>query len=530
MINPYYQYLLEKPSGIEEGYRYCLDQSTFFIASDSVIQMSGAYLKNIDSKIDLLQRIILEKANDNPSNHGYLAEYWHAYTYNISSAVLRTASWAKVLDSPEDRAKLGGADILTSFGQELGSKYCKTPYDTAMAQAKTIKQRFNAYHSKHPEVTLEEYLESNNLDKDVDINRSIYDGQARLAPSDQIPDMIKALNKRIDHDMFSGSEQQAKDIASLIETRDALVDHISGPNGEHSFPLTFEQAKALQRCAKNGTFDPARFDIEAARLADKAFLVTNAVNAGLNAAWTSLMLKLAPEIVNVLTKAVKGGIITSEDLANLGKAGASGFATGFIRGTFVAAITSAAEIGYLTDAMQKAALDSSFASGIAVLVTTAMNISRDAAALARGTISRQEFAYRAEKAVVVASAGYICGCAVQSLLLEFPTIGYMLGNFIGSILGGFAFDIKERIFISACVENNWTFFGLVDQDYTLPPEVEARFGFDRLAYDTITYDVLHYDKMIYDKMHYDLIHYDRIDMHFVKRGVIGIRKVGYQVI
>ena len=526
-MNPYYKDLMAASSPIEEGYHFCLNQSAFFIASDSVIQTSGVYLQEIDSKIDLLQRIILEKANDNPSNHGYLAEYWHAYTYNISSAVLRSASWARVLDSAADRAQLGGADILTSFGQEFGSKYCDTPYNTAMAQAKTIKQRFNAYHSKHPECTLEKYLESKNLDKDVDINRSIYDGQARLAPSDQIPDMIKALNKRISHDLYSGSEEQAKDVSSLIETRDALVDHITGPKGEHSFPLTFEQAKALQRCAKEGTFDPARFDIEAARLADKAYLITNAVNAGLNAAWTTLMLRLAPEIIKVLNEAVRSGRITSGDLANLGKAGVSGFVSGFIRGTFIAAITSAAEMGYLTDALQKAAFDPSFSSGVAVLVATAMNITRDAAALAHGTISRQEFAYRAEKTIFVASAGYICGCAVQSMLLEFPAIGYMLGSFIGSVLGGFAYDVKERIFISVCVEKGWNIFGLVEQDYALPSDVEAQFGFDRLAYDIVSYDHLSYEVMSYDVIQYDLIHYDAVEMHFVKRGIIGVRKVGF---
>lgn len=511
---------------IKDGYSFFMNNASTFVGSTETVQTSGQYIGDVNEKILWLKDAINNNGNNNPSNSGYLAEYWHDGTCKISAAILRTNTWTHVEDSQESRSVLGGADITTSWEQDYGLKYCKDGKASAMAQATTIKQRYMEYIHNHPDCSKEEYLRVHGLDENTDINLPLYESQARLIPSDQLEAAKEALQRRIDHDIAVGGEQ-AKDVLALIQTKNALTDHIEGPNGEKSFPLTYEQAKQLQKCAKNGNFDPSKYDISAARLADKSYLLSNSVQAGINAAWTSVLLKIVPEIISVLKKAVEDDELSIDDLKKLGTDTIENSSLGFIRGVFTSSITTSIELGYWGESLQLASLRPDFAASIAVVVATAMSIAGDSIKLARGKITKEEFVYKVEKTVFIASASYICGIAVQGLMLEMPTIGYMLGSFVGSILGGLVFEAKERAFISICINKGWTFFGLVKQDYELPKEVMRKLGFNEMHYDEIHYEQMHYNELSYNSITYNELHYDKLDVIMVRRGVIGVRKIGY---
>lgn len=523
-------------SPVSAGYEYYLRNSQLFVGAQQSSLLNGKYIEEIDSRILQLKWVINAGAmnmdgsiSENPSNHGNLAEYWHAFTYRISAAAKGTSSWAHAEDSPEARRILGGADITTSWKQDYGLKYYDSAKKSGMQQAKTLKQEFKEYQSKHPDCTQEEFLRIHGYDENADINLPKYEGQARLIPADQLEDARRALQKRIDHDLHSGSDAQAADVRALIETRDMLTDHIEGPDGEKSFPLTYKQAKQLQECAKTGSFDPKDFDIDAAKVADRTLMMENVISAGLTAMWTSALLKVAPEILSCIKQLLDDGLITREDIANIGKAGAEGAASGFIRGVLIAAVTTAAELGYLGPAIKAAAFKPDFTSGIAVLVTSMMSIASDSILWAKKDISKQEFFYRAGMTVFMASASYICGVAIQGILVEFPAVGYMLGSFLGSLIGGALFTVKEKFFISICVQNGWTCFGLVSQDYSLPDDVLREMGFDLVVYDDVDHDEVSYDEVSYDDVSYDDVTYDEIDARYISRGVIGVRKVGWIV-
>ena len=59
---------------------------------------------------------------------GYLAEHWHAGTFNINAAATESLHRAKTLGSTE----YASVDIATNFGQSYSSKY--------MGQANKVRQ------------------------------------------------------------------------------------------------------------------------------------------------------------------------------------------------------------------------------------------------------------------------------------------------------------------------------------------------------------------------------------------------------
>lgn len=58
----------------------------------------------------------------------------------------------------------------------------------------------------------------------------------------------------------------------------------------------------------------------------------------------------------------------------------------------------------------------------------------------------------------------------------------------------------------------FTMFGLVEQDYTLPKEIIEQMGIETFEYESFQYDTFEPDTL---------------DITFLRRGVIGILKVGY---
>ena len=61
---------------------------------------------------------------------------------------------------------------------------------------------------------------------------------------------------------------------------------------------------------------------------------------------------------------------------------------------------------------------------------------------------------------------------------------YMLGSLAGSLIGGISYKIGCAVFIGLCVDKGMTFFGLVDQDYTLPDHVLKRIGPEVFEYES----------------------------------------------
>lgn len=137
------------------------------------------------------------------------------------------------------------------------------------------------------------------------------------------------------------------------------------------------------------------------------------------------------------------------------------------------------------------------------------------------------FTQRLEKRVFIASFSYISGVYVQGIMPYLPIIGYMIGSFLGSLLGGFIFEVRERLFMSICIHSGFTFFGIVEQDYELPQEVKDYLSIESMEIETLTPEDINPETNMPEQMNVETMKFEKMEIIGVKRGVIGIRKIGY---
>jgi hypothetical protein len=102
---------------------------------------------------------------------------------------------------------------------------------------------------------------------------------------------------------------------------------------------------------------------------------------------------------------------------------------------------------------------------------------------------------------------------------------------IGSLLGSafaVAYNIGKNRLISFCVDSGFTCFGLVDQNYELPEEVLSEMGIDTIQIPRATIPRAVIPK---SQVHGTVqkARYETIDIKMVRRGVIGVNKVGYML-
>lgn len=511
----------------EEGYDYAIENLSAYIGGEQTRQVNQPYLDAIKEQIDKLTEAINGyQGNANPQLKGYVAEAWHTYTFNIDAAAKQSGQRAAQVQSNG----LGSVDI--SVGDDQYSlKYYQTGGKSALAQAHSLEYAYQRYIHKLGEgseiPTREDYLKMNGIDPNTNMQLGMYEGQARLIPSDQIQDAIKTLNERIQKELNNlNNPNRAETAQRLIEVRDKLTTHISGPNGEQSLELTEKESRILASQAKEGKFDPARYDITLAKKADMMLVCSNAMKAGLNAAWISALLKMVPQLVTVIRKLIQEGYFDFDDLVDAGKSGLSGAKSGFINGFLCAAITSASQLGYMGNAMQSAVNSASFAPCLGVAVVLLYQAMSDGIKCAKGELSGAQYAYNIERSLYVGVGGLAGGLALQSLI-PIPVVSYAVGSMIGSLLGGFVFVAKESVMMSLCVKNGYTVFGIVDQDYTMPDEVRKKLGFPVYGYEE--YQFKEYEYKRYQPQTFEMKKYDwkRMDCVILKRGVIGFRKVGY---
>ncbi len=99
----------------------------------------------------------------------------------------------------------------------------------------------------------------------------------------------------------------------------------------------------------------------------------------------------------------------------------------------------------------------------------------------------------------------------------------MLGNFVGSLLGGFVYKELDDIVMALAVEKGWTFFGIVDQNYELLDSVLKEIGLDVFEFDEFEFDEFEFDEFEFDEFEFD--EYRPNFISAIRRGVIGVHRV-----
>lgn len=81
--------------------------------------------------------------------------------------------------------------------------------------------------------------------------------------------------------------------------------------------------------------------------------------------------------------------------------------------------------------------------------------------------------------------------------------------------------------MSLCVSNGYTFWGLVEQSYEMPAHLLKKLGYDIFEYEDFDYSSFEVNTLEHEPFDYEPFNYDKLDIIIMKRGIIGIRKIGY---
>lgn len=499
--------------GFSEGFEFYLSH----IADFAGVTIGVDYVNSVNSEIDaFLNSVSLFKGCNTSIDtlKGDLAEFWHAGTFNMNAAA-RGSSHRVQVDRSHD---YGSADITgKNFKASYGLKYYKSGAESAKEQAISIFEKYKRYISKGGKESLEEYLQKRGFQDDTILHDPLYTGQLRVIPSDQMKKAIEWLEKKIAKEMNSRPEQ----VARYKETLQLLRSCVSDNEGNASIPLKEEDAKKLAKLAKEGDIDPKEFGLTTQELIRFEYLLKQSFKAGLTAATISAVLRITPELFNVIKFLIENGELDESEFKHIGFSALSGAAEGFVRGSISAAITTAFQAGLLGSALKS--VDPSVVGAVTVI---AMDALKNAYKVSTGEMTRYEMANELIRGMFVSTCALI-GAGITQSIIEVPVLGFMIGSFAGSLAGTYAYSAVYQPVISFCIDTGFTMFGLVKQDYRLPKDVLREIGVKVFEYEKFEYKKFEPIRFQYRRFNYKRFEPIRMNVVFLRRGVIGVNEIGY---
>lgn len=499
--------------GIREGFDFFVEHYGDFSGAID----GGQYVDAVNEAIkDFSNDVKHFKGMNTDVNQlkGDLAEFWHADTFNIDAAVKGSSHRVQV-DRSHD---FGSVDVSAqNFDGEFGLKYYKDGIESARQQSKSVFETYKHYQSRGGKESLEEYLKNRDFQNDSVLNDPVYKGQVRVIPTDQLEDATKWLERKIAEEGSKRSEQ----VERYKDTLDLLRDKVSDNKGNESIPLSEEDAKKLANLAKEGNIDPEEWGLSTEELVRAEYILKEAFKAGLTAATISVVLRTAPVILNSIKYLIENGEVEEGQIKEIGVAALKGGAEGFVRGTISAAITTACKTGALGTALKGVS-----PSLVGAVTALSLNAVKNSYAVATGKMTRYEMSNELMRDMFTTTCSLALG-AVGQAVITVPVLGFMIGSFVGSIVGSFSYGIVYKPAISFCIDTGFTMFGLVKQDYQLPEDVLEEIGIEVFDYESFEYDTFEPERFEFNTFNMDRFEPERIDMIFLRRGVIGVNEIGF---
>ena len=501
--------------GFKEGYKFAEQQASLQYAAT----LGEEYIEDVNNGIDELVKQLGELAQKNIAKSdnilsGDMAEIWHADTFNINSIIKMSADHATAGRSND----LGSVDVKLDSGAEYSLKYYSTGKESAKAQAVSA---FEEYKHNGGKLSLDEYLlKHSELTRDQAIGSPLYDGQFRLCPDNQVEDIKAFLKRKILEEQYrdDGQAQRYQDaLDKLAESQGHAV--IDNGDGVRSIPLTKVQSTELAKLAKENKIDPAKWGLTTAQRVSFQDILKGAYKAGMSAALIDAVLKVAPEIYKALDYLIKNGNVDKDDIKRIGVSALKGATQGFFIGGVTYSITTACKAGIFGESLQS--INPHVAGALAVVI---YNVIGNAISVAQGKMTTSQMSEAFTRDIYMSVCMITGGGALSS---AFGPIGYLVGTLLGSIIGGFTYTVGKQLVISVCIEHGFTAFGLVEQDYSLPDSVLDEIGVDVFTPETFSYEEFLTEAKAFDDFEYETMEYQTFDIQVLRRGVIGINKIGY---
>lgn len=484
-------------NSFETGWNY----SSKIIGSQYATSLSQAYVGSVQKEIDDLANKILNHTYKNApldTLQGYMFEEFSAGTFNINSVAAGSEYRAEVLG----RKDLGSVDIEIKDGKKniiksISAKSWKDGAKSAIAQAKL-----------NPET-----------------GQALYLNQERLVPSDQIVDARATAHRR----SLENKEIRPNLAKAYSETEKKLTTKIESPDGVSSIESTREQHDALAKDSQEGTFDPEKYDVTLSKAIDK-YILKQAFKAGCTTAFIAATLQMAPEIYKALDCLIKNGEIDPKQLLQCGEKGITASAEGFLQGSITYTFCVKCAEGSFGESLKTMVLNEANTSIIAIAVTIVLQTVKNSILVAAGKMTPQQMGEAFTDSVII-SGGYLLGAKIggaigQAIGFELPVVGYILGSLIGTAFCA-VYKVGKKKFLSICVDTGFACFGLVDQDYSMPVEYLHELGIEIVLPDFLTPDYTEPDYLMPDYLEPDYLIPETIEFKTVRRGLIGVNKVGY---
>lgn len=502
-------------NAFEEGYAFFEKQAGVQMA----VRLGSEYVTLVDTEIAKLLADL--NAFDGFKTgadklKGDIAEFWHADTFNIE-AVVHGSEHRAFIDRSHDFAS---ADISSNFGKLFGLKYYKTGEASAKQQAKSVFERFHEYRSSGGKDTLEAFLEKRGFSDDSVLHDPIYSGQIRIIPKDQLETARQWLRNKIATESTIRPEQMER----YKDTLKMLSDRLEDGQGTESIALSEADAKALAVLAKEGDIGAEELKalgVSADQMIQFEYLAKEAFKSGLSAATISMVLAIGPEIYKAIDYLIKNGELEEKQFQRIGFAALKSGGEGFVRGTVSAAITLACKSGMLGEAFKSVS-----PSIIGMATVLAMNTMKNSFKVANGTMTRSELAQELIKELIVSSSALAIGSVAQAFI-EIPVVGFMIGSFVGSAIGSFAYTCGYNAVMSFCVDTGFTMFGLVNQNYTLPDDIFEHIGVAIFQYERFISKQFRKRNFTHTSFNRRQFSGHTLETHILRRGVIGVSEIGY---
>ena len=299
---------------------------------------------------------------------------------------------------------------------------------------------------------------------------------------------------------------------------------IEDGEGVESIPLSTNDAKKIAELSKEGLVteeELKKLGISTENIVKFEYILKESFKAGLTALQITLVLKLAPEIYKAINYLINNGEIDINQFKKLGIESLKSGSEAFLRGTIAATITGACKAGLWGESLK-----SINPTIIGTLTVFTLDIIKNSFKVAQGKMSRQELVNEMTKEMFILSCSLGVGILSQTFI-NIPVFSFMIGNFVGSILGAFVYDKVYNIALSFCIDTGFTMFGLVEQDYRIPDHILKEIGiktFDFKTFETKTFELKSFKFKIFEPKTFELKSFKTT---ILRRGVIGVSKIGY---
>jgi len=514
----------DRRDSFEKGYQQGL-QNAIQTSGGAAIsaKIGGEYCDKIKAAIEecnsLMNNNLKDKNTAIQQLRGYGQEYMHVGSFNIDAAMQDRSDRAQLVGSN----KTASVDIMVEgvpYSSKCGDNAIKTADGQSIDLYKKLqqdcpkKEPFESYKTKK---LRELGLDPNLSDEELQ-SIPAYKDQKRLCPTDQTKDAKEYLKRGAEKNRRTpGKEHFAGD---KEETANEICDTVKSKDGKvSSKKFTREEIEKATEDGRKGEFDARKYGM-GAETTNYEYILKKSCKIGRRAAIVAGAISVLPYVFQML---VDEGF-SFDDFKNMCETGATSSIEGFLQGSISAGISISCQLGKFGEVLKNANPEmTAYAAG--AITAIAIHTMKNAYLVAMKKKQSRELVNDLISDTFISAGGMIGGALVS--FIPIPFVGYFLGSAIGSILASFVYKKCYSATIGLCTEHGYTLWGLVEQDYTVPAEILREIGFDVVEFDRVELKKVELHKLEPKRVYPKTINPDTLDVVFLRRGVIGVNKIGY---